>query len=109
MTLPRRRFLHLAAGATALPTVSRFARAQAAYPLRPITIVVPFVAAGALDVLGRILAERMRAPLGQTIIARRRPGCSRSTRWLHARHRLLGHARRERRCLRASLRRAGRF
>jgi tripartite-type tricarboxylate transporter receptor subunit TctC len=76
MTLPRRRFLHLAAGATALPTVSRFARAQAAYPLRPITIVVPFVAAGALDVLGRILAERMRAPLGQTIIVENVPGAS---------------------------------
>jgi tripartite-type tricarboxylate transporter receptor subunit TctC len=67
MKLPRRQFLHLAAGAAVVPTVSRIARAQA-YPSRPITIVVPFPAGGALDVLGRILAERMKASLGETII-----------------------------------------
>jgi tripartite-type tricarboxylate transporter receptor subunit TctC len=67
MRIPRRQFLHLAAGAAALPAVSRFAWAQT-YPTRPITIVVPFPAGGALDVLGRILAQRMRASLGQTII-----------------------------------------
>jgi tripartite-type tricarboxylate transporter receptor subunit TctC len=43
MKLPRRKFLHLAAGAAALPTVTRIARAQA-YPTRPITMVVPFAA-----------------------------------------------------------------
>jgi tripartite-type tricarboxylate transporter receptor subunit TctC len=67
MKLPRRQFLHLAAGAAAVPAVSRVAKAQA-FPRRPITIVVPFVAGGALDVLGRILAERMRASLGQSIV-----------------------------------------
>src|SRR5215472_16656639 len=68
MKLPRRRqVLHLAAGAAALPVVPRFAWAQA-YPLRPITIVVPFPAGGSTDVIGRVLAEKMRASLGQTII-----------------------------------------
>jgi tripartite-type tricarboxylate transporter receptor subunit TctC len=67
MQATRRRFLHLAAGAAALPAVSRVAKAQA-FPTRPITIVVPFPAGGALDVLGRILAERMRTSLGQSII-----------------------------------------
>src|SRR3954454_13756639 len=67
MKLPRRQFLHLAAGAAALPAVSRVASAQA-YPERPITIIVPFVPGGATDVIGRILAERMRASLGQPII-----------------------------------------
>jgi hypothetical protein len=68
MKLQRRSFLHLATGAVALPALSRCARAQA-FPTRPITIVVPFPAGGALDVLGRILAERMRTSLGQSIIA----------------------------------------
>jgi tripartite-type tricarboxylate transporter receptor subunit TctC len=63
----RRQFLHLAAGAAALPASSRIARAQA-YPSRPITIVVPFPPGGSTDVIGRILAEKMRASLGQTII-----------------------------------------
>jgi len=67
MKLPRRKFLHLAAGAAALPALPRIARAQA-YPSRPITIVVPFPAGGSTDVIGRILAEKMRASLGQTII-----------------------------------------
>jgi tripartite-type tricarboxylate transporter receptor subunit TctC len=67
MKFPRRQFLHLAAGAVALPAVSRIAQAQV-YPSRPITIVVPFPAGGSTDVIGRILAENMRASLGQTII-----------------------------------------
>jgi len=67
MKFPRRRFLHLAAGAAALPALPHIARAQA-YPSRPITIVVPFPAGGSTDVIGRILAEKMRASLGQTII-----------------------------------------
>jgi tripartite-type tricarboxylate transporter receptor subunit TctC len=61
--MKRRWFLHLAMGAAALPAVSW----AESYPLRPITIVVPFPAGGALDVLARILQETMRATLGQTI------------------------------------------
>ena len=68
MKLPRRRqFLHLAAGAAALPAISRFARAQT-YPSRPITMIVPFPPGGLADVIGRIAAEGMRASLGQSII-----------------------------------------
>jgi tripartite-type tricarboxylate transporter receptor subunit TctC len=67
MKLPRRKFLHLAAGVAALPAVSRIARAQA-YPSRPITLVVPFAPGGANDVIGRVLAPKMRASLGQSII-----------------------------------------
>jgi tripartite-type tricarboxylate transporter receptor subunit TctC len=67
MKLPRRTFLYLAAGAAALPAMSRNARAQA-YPSRPITMVVPFAAGGAFDVLGRIVAARMSEILGQTVI-----------------------------------------
>src|SRR6266487_1277357 len=67
MKLPRRRFLHLAAGAAALPAVSRFAWAQA-YPTRPITMIVPFPAGGPTDALARILAEHVRISLGQPVI-----------------------------------------
>ena len=67
MKLPRRKFLHLAAGAAALPAVSRIARAQA-YPTRPITMIVPAASGSATDVIGRIVAERMRKSLAQPII-----------------------------------------
>jgi hypothetical protein len=63
----RRQFLDLAAGAAALPALSRAARAQA-YPTRPITMVVPFPAGGPTDVIGRVLTERTRALLGQPAI-----------------------------------------
>src|SRR5215471_239926 len=75
MKLPRRKFLHLAAGATALPAVSRVAWAQA-YPTRPITIVAPFPAGGATDIVSRTLAEGMKAPLGQTILVENVTGAS---------------------------------
>jgi tripartite-type tricarboxylate transporter receptor subunit TctC len=67
MKLPRRRFLHLAAGAAALPALSPMARAQT-YPSRPITVVVPFPAGGSTDAVGRIVAERMRVSLGQAVV-----------------------------------------
>jgi tripartite-type tricarboxylate transporter receptor subunit TctC len=67
MQLPRRRFLQLTAGATALPTVPRSAWAQG-YPTRPITIVVAYAAAGTTDIIARVLAERMRATLGQALV-----------------------------------------
>src|SRR5262245_30928227 len=62
--LPRRKFLHLAAGAVALPAA---AWAQA-YPSRPITMNVPYPPGGPTDTLARIFAERMRASLGQPVI-----------------------------------------
>ncbi len=68
MKLPRRRFLQLAAGAAVLPAVSRMAFAQAAYPTKPITLVVPYAAGGPTDSIARVMAERMRASLGQTVI-----------------------------------------
>jgi len=63
----RRQFLHLAACAAALPAMSRIARAQA-YPARPITMIVPYAAGGPTDVIGRIVAEGMRAILPQPLI-----------------------------------------
>ena len=75
MKLPRRQFLHLAAGAATLPAVSRMASAQS-YPARAITLVVPFPAAGPADVIGRIIAEGMRASLGQAILIENAPGAN---------------------------------
>ena len=67
MKLPRRRFLHLAAGAAALPAVSRIARAQA-YPTRPIRLVIPFPPGGAFDAVGRPWAEKMKPLLGTVVV-----------------------------------------
>jgi tripartite-type tricarboxylate transporter receptor subunit TctC len=67
MKLPRRQYLHLAAGAAALPASSRFARAHA-YPSRPITIIVPYPAGGPTDSITRLVTEHMRGSLGQPII-----------------------------------------
>jgi tripartite-type tricarboxylate transporter receptor subunit TctC len=66
MKLSRRKLVLLAAAAAAFAT-SPPARAQS-YPARPITMIVPFPAGGAADVIARIMAERMRGPLGQSII-----------------------------------------
>jgi tripartite-type tricarboxylate transporter receptor subunit TctC len=65
--LPRRRFLRLAAGAAALPAIVPDANAQA-YPTRPITMIVAGPPGGPTDAIGRVLAERMRRSLGQSII-----------------------------------------
>jgi tripartite-type tricarboxylate transporter receptor subunit TctC len=67
MTLPRRRFLHVAASVVALPALIRSAGAQA-YPSRQITLVVPFPPGGSTDVAARILAEKMKPLLGQPLI-----------------------------------------
>jgi tripartite-type tricarboxylate transporter receptor subunit TctC len=75
MKLPRRRFLQLAAGVAALPTVARIASAQA-YPARPITVIVPYAAGGPADALARTLGERMRVTLGQSIIIENVTGAS---------------------------------
>jgi tripartite-type tricarboxylate transporter receptor subunit TctC len=65
MKLPRRQFLHLAAGAAALPAVSRIARAQA-YPTRPVRIIVGFVRLGSDPDLGGGLRLRQLHPQSRT-------------------------------------------
>ena len=60
MKLPRRNFLHLAAGAAALPAVSRIARAEA-YPTRPVRIIVPFPAGQASDSIARLMGQSRRS------------------------------------------------
>jgi tripartite-type tricarboxylate transporter receptor subunit TctC len=66
-TLPRRQFLQLGGAAVAAPTLVRVATAET-WPSRPVTMIVPFPAGGNVDVTGRVLAERMRASLGQPVI-----------------------------------------
>jgi tripartite-type tricarboxylate transporter receptor subunit TctC len=73
MKLPRRNFLHLAAGAIALPAVSRIARAQA-YPSRPVRIIVPFAPAGASDITARLIGQWLSERLGQQFVIENRPG-----------------------------------
>ena len=67
MKCPRRQFLHLAAGAAALPALLQIASAET-YPTRPITMIVPFPAGGTSTTLARILAEHMSRSLGQPVI-----------------------------------------
>ena len=68
MKLPhRRQFLQLAAGAAALPVVSRIARAQA-YPSRPVRLVIPFPPGGAFDAVGRPLADKLKSLLGTIVV-----------------------------------------
>ena len=73
MKLPRRTFLHLAAGAAALPATSRFAWAQA-YPTRPVRIIVPFPAGQATDTIARLVGQSLLERLGQPFIIENRPG-----------------------------------
>ena len=73
MKLPRRAFLHLAAGAAALPTTSRFAWAQA-YPTRPVRLIVPFGPAGASDITARLIGQWLSERLGQQFVIENRPG-----------------------------------
>ena len=64
MKLARRTFLHLAAGAAALPAVSRIARAQA-YPSRPVRVIVPYAPGGQTDVVARLIAQKLSDRLGK--------------------------------------------
>ena len=73
MILPRRKFLHLAAGAAALPATSRFAWAQA-YPTRPVRIVVPFPAGQATDTIARLMGQSLLERLGQPFVIENRTG-----------------------------------
>ena len=73
MKLPRRQFLHLAAGAAALPVVSRIARAQA-YPSRPVRIVVGFPPGGGAGITARLIGQWLSERLGQPFIIENRPG-----------------------------------
>ena len=73
MKLPRRKFLHLAAGGAALPAVSRFAWAQA-YPARPVRIIVGFAAGGATDIFARMSGQWLSERLGQSFVIENRPG-----------------------------------
>jgi tripartite-type tricarboxylate transporter receptor subunit TctC len=75
MTLRRRQFLRFAAGATAWPVLPRLARAQA-FPSHPITMVVPVPAGGAMDTVARVVAEGMRASLGQPVVIENVTGAS---------------------------------
>jgi len=74
MKLPRRQFLHLAAGAAALPAVSRLARAESSYPSRPVHWIVSFSAGGANDTVARIIGQYLSDHLGQQFIIENRVG-----------------------------------
>ncbi len=71
--LPRRRFLHLAAAAAALPALSRFAWAQT-YPTRPVRLIVGFAAGGPGDTLARLMGQWLSERLGQPFVIENRPG-----------------------------------
>jgi tripartite-type tricarboxylate transporter receptor subunit TctC len=75
MKFPRRQFLHLAAGAAALPAASRIAQAQA-YPTRPVRIIVGFTAGGAFDIAARLMGQWLSDRLAQPFIVENRPGAS---------------------------------
>ena len=73
MKLIRRKFLQLAAGAVALPAISRSASAQA-YPSQPIRIIVGFAAGSGSDIFARLMAQWLSERIGQTVLVENRPG-----------------------------------
>jgi tripartite-type tricarboxylate transporter receptor subunit TctC len=72
MKLPRRKFLHLAAGAAALPALSPFAWAQG-YPTRPVRLIVPVAPGGSADITARLMGQWLSERLGQQIIIEKEP------------------------------------
>jgi tripartite-type tricarboxylate transporter receptor subunit TctC len=75
MKLPRRQFLHLAAGAAALPAFSRIARAQS-YPARPVRLIVTAAPGGAMDITARLIGQWLSERLDQQFIIENRPGAA---------------------------------
>jgi tripartite-type tricarboxylate transporter receptor subunit TctC len=73
MKLPRRKFLRLAAGATALPALPRIAGAQA-YPIRPVRLIVSYAAGGGTDIVARLIGQWLSERLGRPFIVENRPG-----------------------------------
>jgi tripartite-type tricarboxylate transporter receptor subunit TctC len=73
MKLPRRQFLHLTAGAAALPAISRVAVAQT-YPTRPVRLIVGYPAGGPNDILARLMGQWLSERLGQPFVVENRPG-----------------------------------
>jgi tripartite-type tricarboxylate transporter receptor subunit TctC len=73
MKLPRRQFLHLAAGAAVLPAVSRVARAQT-FPMRPVRVIVPYAAGGPTDIFARLATQRLGERLGKQFYVENIPG-----------------------------------
>jgi tripartite-type tricarboxylate transporter receptor subunit TctC len=75
MKLPRRKFLHLTAGAAALSVSSRIARAQT-YPARPVSIVVGYAPGGVTDIIARLIGPWLSERLGRQFVVENRPGAS---------------------------------
>jgi tripartite-type tricarboxylate transporter receptor subunit TctC len=76
MPLPRRRLLSLAVSSAVLGLAAGVPAAAQDYPARPVTIVVPFSAGGGVDAMARLLADRLRASLGQQVVVDNKPGAS---------------------------------
>ena len=75
MNLLRRQFLHLAAGAAALPALSRMSWAQT-YPSRPVRSLIGFSAGGGADIVGRLIGQWLQERLGQPVVIENRPGAA---------------------------------
>lgn len=78
MILPRRKFLHLAAGTTVLPSLTRIAAAEDAYPSRPVHLVIGFTPGAAADVVARVLAQATSPVLGEQVVVENKPGAGSS-------------------------------